>query len=80
MQRAICGTSRRSDPGRSLGSLPLRQGRRPPARNCREKSVEFGAHVPSKVDVAAATPAFGALCVVVGWVLDADESLHVTVC
>jgi hypothetical protein len=30
--------------------------------NCREKGVEVGAHEASKVDVAVATPDFGALC------------------
>jgi hypothetical protein len=30
--------------------------------NCRDKGVEVGAHVASLVDVAVATPNFGALC------------------
>jgi hypothetical protein len=51
-----------ADPGRSTRSHPFGQEVVHQHVNCREKGVEVGAHVASLVDVAVATPDFGALC------------------
>ena len=51
-----------ADPRRSTRSLALGQEVVHQHINCREKGVEVGAHEASKVDVAVATPDFGALC------------------
>jgi hypothetical protein len=51
-----------ADPRRSTRSLALGQEVVHQHVNCREKGVEVGAHVASLVDVAVATPNFGALC------------------
>ena len=50
-----------ADPGRSARALPCGQEVVHQHINCREKGVEVGAHEASKVDVAVATPDFGAL-------------------
>jgi len=49
------------DPGWPAGSPPFRQEVVHQHVNCREKGVEVGVHVGSFVDVALATPSFGAL-------------------
>jgi hypothetical protein len=50
-----------ADPGRSARTPPLAQEVVHQHVNCREKGVEVGAHEASLVDVAVATPDFGAL-------------------